>query len=74
MSELRQTKKELIEVLDQIPASGSFEGADLAQRVSSLIEKIKELKAKEMHLHSLASAPALAPAGNSGAHESDAGG
>jgi hypothetical protein len=64
MSELQQTKKELIEVLDQIPASGSFEGADLAQRASSLIEKFKELKVKEMQLHSLASAPAPASAKN----------
>jgi len=65
MSELQQTKKELIEVLDRIPASGSFEGADLAQRASSLIERFKELKAKETRLNSLASAPAPEPAENS---------
>lgn len=74
MSELQHTKKELIEVLDQIPASGSFEGADLAQRASILIEKFKELKAKEIQLHSLASAPGPAPAENSGAQKPDAGG
>jgi hypothetical protein len=62
MSELQKTKKELIEVLDQIPASGSFEGADLAQKASSLIEKFKVLKAREMQFHSLVSAPSPEPA------------
>jgi hypothetical protein len=66
MSELQQTKRELIEVLDQIPASGSFEGADLAQRASSLIEKFKELRVKEIQLHSITSAHGPALAKNSG--------
>jgi hypothetical protein len=73
MSELQKTKKELIEVLDQIPASGSFEGADLAQKASSLIEKFKELKAKEWQIHNLASAPAPSAAESSGAEESNPG-
>jgi hypothetical protein len=67
MSELQKTKRELIEVLDRIPASGSFEGADLAQKASHLIEKFKELKAMELQLHGLASAPAPEQAENSGA-------
>ncbi len=73
MSELQKTKEALIEVLDRIPASGSFEGADLAQQVSSLIEKFKELKAKEMRFNSLASVPALEPAETPGPEKSGAG-
>jgi hypothetical protein len=53
MSELQQTKRELLEVLDRIPVSGSFEGAELAQRASSLIEKFKELKSRELQLDTL---------------------
>jgi hypothetical protein len=58
MSELQKTKKELIQILDQIPASGSFEGADLAQKASDLIEKLNQLKANKTQLHTLVSAPA----------------
>jgi hypothetical protein len=43
MTELDKTKEELIEVLDKIPASGSFEGAELARKVTALTEKMVAL-------------------------------
>ena len=43
MSELSQAHEELNKILDQIPASGSFESARLAQRASKLGERITEL-------------------------------
>jgi hypothetical protein len=55
MSELQKTKKELIEILDQIPASGSFEGADLALKASALITRLNQLKAEQMQGHRAAS-------------------
>ncbi len=61
MSELQQAKKELIDVLDRIPVSGSFEGAELAQRASSLVDKIRELKAQEFQFTTLASKPPTSP-------------
>jgi hypothetical protein len=56
MSELQKTKQELIEVLDQIPTSGSFEGADLALKASDLLEKWRQLKAQKMPGHLTAGA------------------
>jgi hypothetical protein len=43
MSELEKTKKEMITILEQIPASGSFEGAELVLKVSELSKKWREL-------------------------------
>ena len=43
MTELDKTKEELIEVLDRIPASGSFEGAELARKVTALTDKMLAL-------------------------------
>jgi hypothetical protein len=73
MSELQKTKQELKEVLDRIPASGSFEGADLAQQASNLIERLKELKTKETQLHSLASAPTPTPESAEGSEPKESG-
>jgi hypothetical protein len=58
MSELQKTKKELIQILDQIPASGSFEGADLAMKASVLIERLNQLKVEKSLFQTQASAPA----------------
>jgi hypothetical protein len=57
MSEMEKTKKELIQILDRIPASGSFEGADLAVKASDLIERLNQLKADKSLFHTKASAP-----------------
>jgi bacterioferritin (cytochrome b1) len=40
MSELDKTKRELIEVLDKIPGSGSFEGAELMRRADELTDRV----------------------------------
>jgi hypothetical protein len=39
MSERDETKQEMIRILERIPASGSFEAADLAVKVSELSRK-----------------------------------
>ena len=43
MSELDKTKRELIEVLDKIPGSGSFEGAELVRKAAVLTDKMVAL-------------------------------
>jgi hypothetical protein len=49
MSEQEKAKKEMIELLEKIPTSGSFQRAELAIRVSEL--------SKSLSLNSLVSAP-----------------
>ncbi len=43
MTELQETQKQLDEVLDRIPITGSFESARLAKQASKLADKIVEL-------------------------------
>ena len=43
MSELDKTKQEMIQILEQIPVSGSYESAKLAVRISELSKKITAL-------------------------------
>jgi hypothetical protein len=61
MSEREQIKKELIEVLNQIPASGSFEGLELANKATELADKFFALKPVQKSGAALNSAPASAP-------------
>jgi len=65
MTELDKTKEELIEVLDRIPASGSFEGAELARKVTELTEKMVALNSlpSAHHDDEDATAPAEAKRG-----------
>ncbi len=43
MSELQETNKKLAEILELIPASGSFESARLAKQASKLGDRVLEL-------------------------------
>ena len=43
MSELTKAQEELERILEEIPASGSFESARLAKRASNLGERILQL-------------------------------
>ncbi len=61
MSEREKIRKELIEVLNQVPASGSFEGLELAKKASELADKFFALKTLEKSGHALASAPPQKP-------------
>jgi len=60
MSELEKTKNELRESLERIPASGSFEGARLATRVSELAviyaNLVSQMEPKKSSQTALASA------------------
>jgi len=64
MSELEKTKKEMIEILERIPGSGSFEGAELATRVAELMDQYNALadqQAKNGATHTVTPAPEVAP-------------
>ncbi len=43
MTQLEKAREQLDEILDKIPASGSFEGARLAKEASKVADKISEL-------------------------------
>jgi hypothetical protein len=64
VSEIEATKRDLKEILERIPASGSFEGARLATLASRLAVKYANLvsgASPEDLVHTLASAHAKKP-------------
>ncbi len=57
MSDAEKKKKEMIEILEMIPQSGSFHRVELTKQVSELMEQYNSLVAAQHSLRTLASAP-----------------
>ena len=66
MSDVEKKKKEMIDILERIPQSGSFHRVELTKQVSELMEQYNALVAAQYQLKTLASAPEPEKTSNKG--------